>query len=317
LGCESAIVYRSSPAQKADVVDFMKSRTNNAVTAAIGDGANDVNMIQQAHLGFGLMGKEGNQASAFADYAFPRFKDLRRALFWHGRPFGLRLNNFVIWCLFKSVTNAAQKYCMNFENGWSGHQAVDTTMMALYNVLCTIWFMLFWTLWDQDVSVSRNGGDKGCDESTLKYKMYERYAYTRDLLSKQKFIRLVIAYDIYGLIVGVITYYVYFFADGVINVDGQTMGTYAYGVFGTLVCVAIHHLQMGGNTKNWTPILAFFFCASVGLTLVTCQLTDMGKDSNVRGSIWSILFKSPPFLLMMLLVSVGMWLPIYFAKQIR
>jgi P-type E1-E2 ATPase len=107
LGCESAIVYRSSPAQKADVVDFMKSRTNNAVTAAIGDGANDVNMIQQAHLGFGLMGKEGNQASAFSDYAFPRFKDLRRALFWHGRPFALRLNNFVIWCLFKSVTNAA------------------------------------------------------------------------------------------------------------------------------------------------------------------------------------------------------------------
>lgn len=46
LGCESAIVYRSSPAQKADVVNFMKSRTNNAVTAAIGDGANDVNMIQ-------------------------------------------------------------------------------------------------------------------------------------------------------------------------------------------------------------------------------------------------------------------------------
>jgi magnesium-transporting ATPase (P-type) len=261
------------------------------------------------------MGKEGNQASAFSDYAFPRFKDCRRALFWHGRPFGLRLNNFVIWCLFKSVTNAAQKYCMNFENGWSGHQAVDTTMMALYNVLCTIWFMLFWTLWDQDVSLRLHGNDKG--EGSLTYKMHDRYAYTRFLLSKTKFIRLVIAYDIYGLIVGIITYYVYYFTDGIINEDGKTMGTYAYGVYGTLVCVIIHHLQMGQNTKNWTPLLMFFFCASVGLTLVTCYLTDIGKDSNVSRSIWSILFKSPSFMLSMFGVAIAMWLPIYFAKQIR
>lgn len=46
LDCESTIVYRSSPAQKAEVVLFMKKRTGSKVTAAIGDGANDVNMIQ-------------------------------------------------------------------------------------------------------------------------------------------------------------------------------------------------------------------------------------------------------------------------------
>lgn len=38
----------------------MKDKTDKKVTAAVGDGANDVNMIQQAHIGFGLMGKEGN-----------------------------------------------------------------------------------------------------------------------------------------------------------------------------------------------------------------------------------------------------------------
>lgn len=56
----SVIVYRSSPAQKAEVVNFMKKLTKGKVTLAIGDGANDVNMIQSADLGFGLMGKEGN-----------------------------------------------------------------------------------------------------------------------------------------------------------------------------------------------------------------------------------------------------------------
>ncbi len=42
------------------------------------------------------MGKEGNQASSFADYAVPRFKDLRRALFWHGSSFGLRLGQVIL-----------------------------------------------------------------------------------------------------------------------------------------------------------------------------------------------------------------------------
>ena len=60
LRAQSVIVYRSSPGQKAEVVKFMKRYTNGKVTLAIGDGANDVNMIQSADLGFGLMGKEGN-----------------------------------------------------------------------------------------------------------------------------------------------------------------------------------------------------------------------------------------------------------------
>ena len=89
----------------------MRKATKDKVTLAIGDGANDVNMIQQAHIGFGLMGKEGNQAAAFSDYAIPRFKDLRRALFWHGRGYGNRMINLVCWCLFKSMINATTKYC--------------------------------------------------------------------------------------------------------------------------------------------------------------------------------------------------------------
>lgn len=60
LHAESVVMFRSSPSQKAEVVLFMRKATGDKVTLAIGDGANDVNMIQQAHIGFGLMGKEGN-----------------------------------------------------------------------------------------------------------------------------------------------------------------------------------------------------------------------------------------------------------------
>jgi len=64
------------------------------VALSIGDGANDVNMIQTAHIGVGIFGKEGNQAAAFSDYAISEFRHLRRLIFWHGRHFGTRVSDY-------------------------------------------------------------------------------------------------------------------------------------------------------------------------------------------------------------------------------
>jgi P-type E1-E2 ATPase len=69
IGCEGLVVYRSSPSQKADIVRFVRSQRKDQITLAIGDGANDVNMIESAHVGVGIMGKEGNQAASFSDFA--------------------------------------------------------------------------------------------------------------------------------------------------------------------------------------------------------------------------------------------------------
>ncbi len=73
------------------------------MTLAIGDGGNDVNMIQKAHIGIGIMGKEGNQAASFADYAIGQFKDLRRLVFWHGRMTGVKTANYTNWFMYKSI----------------------------------------------------------------------------------------------------------------------------------------------------------------------------------------------------------------------
>ena len=68
---KSIIVYRSSPAQKAEIVRFIRNNPSfgKPITASIGDGANDVNMILAAHLGVGISGLEGQQASRAADYS--------------------------------------------------------------------------------------------------------------------------------------------------------------------------------------------------------------------------------------------------------
>ena len=58
--CDAVICCRVSPSQKAEVVRMIKNDDSGVITLAIGDGANDVNMIQSANIGIGIMGKEGN-----------------------------------------------------------------------------------------------------------------------------------------------------------------------------------------------------------------------------------------------------------------
>ena len=120
MQASSVILYRSSPAQKAEMVQLIKERTKTGKTLAIGDGANDVNMIIRAHIGVGILSKEGNQASSFADYSIPQYKNLRRLIFWHGRPFGERIMNAVIWLIFRSMTFSICIFYLNMINGFSG-----------------------------------------------------------------------------------------------------------------------------------------------------------------------------------------------------
>lgn len=76
-GCRAVICCRVSPMQKADVVSLIKTNFPKEVTLAIGDGANDVAMIQTAHVGVGISGKEGMQAVCASDYAIGQFRFLQ------------------------------------------------------------------------------------------------------------------------------------------------------------------------------------------------------------------------------------------------
>eukprot|EP00920_Eleutheroschizon_duboscqi_P027077 GHVT01066236.1.p1 GENE.GHVT01066236.1~~GHVT01066236.1.p1 ORF type:complete len:596 (-),score=120.20 GHVT01066236.1:4209-5996(-) len=80
----AVLCCRCSPTQKAEVVSLIR-RVTGQRTCAIGDGGNDVGMIQAADVGIGLVGKEGRQASLAADFSLTEFQHLRRLLLWHGR----------------------------------------------------------------------------------------------------------------------------------------------------------------------------------------------------------------------------------------
>ncbi|KAJ2326813.1 putative aminophospholipid-translocase [Coemansia sp. RSA 2611] len=80
----AVVCCRCSPTQKADIVRLLQRHTRARVLA-VGDGGNDVSMIQAADVGVGLVGREGKQASLAADFSVLQFSYLGRLLLWHGR----------------------------------------------------------------------------------------------------------------------------------------------------------------------------------------------------------------------------------------
>ena len=114
--CAAVVCCRMSPIQKAEVVRMVKTSRSSPVTAAIGDGANDVSMIQEAHVGFGLMGYEGRQAVNAADFAFSRFRFLKRILLFHGTLFYHRVSNLIHFFFYKNVIFVTPQVLFSFYN---------------------------------------------------------------------------------------------------------------------------------------------------------------------------------------------------------
>ena len=100
--CKAVICCRVSPLQKALVVKLVK-RHVKALTLAIGDGANDVSMIQAAHVGVGISGVEGLQAARSADVAIGQFRYLRKLLLVHGIWAYHRVSKVILYSFYKNV----------------------------------------------------------------------------------------------------------------------------------------------------------------------------------------------------------------------
>ena len=136
-GCVAVICCRMSPLQKSDIVRMIKTSKKVPTTAAIGDGANDVSMIQEAHVGLGIAGKEGRAAVRAADFAFGKFKHLQRVLLVHGHWYYYRVSVLVQYFFYKNVAGfTAQVYYAIFNN-FSTQTLYDSLNLTMYNIVFT------------------------------------------------------------------------------------------------------------------------------------------------------------------------------------
>lgn len=135
--CSSVIFSRTTPYQKGYIAMFYK-RYYQGVVVAIGDGGNDVRMIQEADIGIGLVGREGNQASSAADFSLSRFRFISRLILHHGRWITFRMAFFFNYYGFKVTLVTIILFCYLAYAGYSGTSLLPNAFLAAYNSVLTV-----------------------------------------------------------------------------------------------------------------------------------------------------------------------------------
>ncbi|PYH97716.1 phospholipid-translocating P-type ATPase domain-containing protein [Aspergillus ellipticus CBS 707.79] len=148
--CKSVLCCRVSPAQKAAVVRMVKNGLN-IMALSIGDGANDVAMIQEADVGVGILGEEGGQAAMSSDYAIGQFRFLQRLVLVHGRYSYRRMAEMTANFFYKNLVWTLALFWYSFYNGFDGSYLFDYTYIVLVNVAFTSLPVILLGIFDQDV----------------------------------------------------------------------------------------------------------------------------------------------------------------------
>ena len=147
---EGVVCARVTPLQKAALVALVQEYTGKVVLA-IGDGGNDVSMIQQSHVGVGIKGREGNQAARASDYALPQFQHLARLMFVHGRFSLLRNTKVIYMSFYKNVALFMGLIWFALFSGASGQALYGDWVMTFYNLVFTALPVLYVGLFEKDV----------------------------------------------------------------------------------------------------------------------------------------------------------------------
>ncbi|KAK3077105.1 hypothetical protein LTS18_011206, partial [Coniosporium uncinatum] len=149
--CKAVICCRVSPLQKALVVKLVK-RHLKAILLAIGDGANDVSMIQAAHVGVGISGVEGLQAARSADVSIGQFRHLRKLLLVHGAWSYQRVSKVILYSFYKNIAFFMTQFWYSFQNAFSGETIYESWTMSFFNIIFTVLPPFVLGIFDQFVS---------------------------------------------------------------------------------------------------------------------------------------------------------------------
>ncbi|KAL0429911.1 UNVERIFIED_CONTAM: putative phospholipid-transporting ATPase 4 [Sesamum radiatum] len=150
IGCASVICCRVSPKQKALVTRLVKEGTGK-ITLAIGDGANDVGMIQEADIGVGISGCEGMQAVMASDFAIAQFRFLERLLVVHGHWCYKRIAQMICYFFYKNIAFGLTIFYFEAFAGFSGQSVYVDWYMLLFNVVLTSLPVISLGVFEQDV----------------------------------------------------------------------------------------------------------------------------------------------------------------------
>ncbi|KAF0976515.1 hypothetical protein FDP41_004414 [Naegleria fowleri] len=249
IKCKSVVCCRVSPKQKADVVLLVKQNVDS-ITLAIGDGANDVSMIQSAHVGIGISGVEGLQAANSSDYSIGQFRFLKRLLLVHGRWSYRRVSKLVLYCFYKNSILYLTQLWFVFFNGYSGTSIHDRWTIGLYNLVFSCMPILVLAVLDRDVPAS------------VAEKFPELYYQGH----KNAFFnaRVFVGWIVNSIFHSVVCFFVPFFClVGAKFPDGQDIDTYSIGIVVYSCVLVVITIKIALETSSWTWMHVVFYLGSL------------------------------------------------------
>lgn len=236
---DSVICCRASPSQKAAMVSAVRKKVKKSVTLAIGDGANDIAMIQEAHVGIGITGREGLQAARASDYSIAQFRFLLKLLLVHGRWFYVRISKYILATFYKEflfyLTQAMfQRYC-----GYTGTSLQEQWSLSMFNTLFTSLPVLVLGIFDKDLSATTLLAvpelyTKGQQNGAFSFKLYFGWMF---IAVSQAMMCYFIPMFVFGW-------------QDTSNVGIFAFGQLVYTCCILVICIKLQYIEM----RNWTII---------------------------------------------------------------
>ncbi|EMR71793.1 putative phospholipid-translocating p-type atpase domain-containing protein [Eutypa lata UCREL1] len=304
--CKSVLCCRVSPAQKAAMVAMVKTGLD-VMTMSVGDGANDVAMIQEADVGVGIAGVEGRQAVMSADYAIGQFRFLQRLVLVHGRWSYRRMAESISNFFYKNIIWIFTIFWYQVFCQFDITYIFEFTLIMFFNLAFTSLPPIVMGIFDQDVS----------DEVSLAVPQLYRRGIERLEWTQKKF-WLYMLDGLYQSVMGFFIPYLAIAGTPYVSQNGLDVSErYRLGLYIAHPSVITINLYMLINTYRWDwltlmlialSILLIFFWVGV-YTSFTGSGTLYGAASEVyaQPSFWAVCIVSP-------IVSI---MPRYFIKAIQ
>ncbi|XP_059588859.1 phospholipid-transporting ATPase IG isoform X2 [Alligator mississippiensis] len=251
LKCTAVLCCRMAPLQKAQIVRMVKSTKGSPITLSIGDGANDVSMILEAHVGIGIKGKEGRQASRNSDYAVPKFKHLRKLLLAHGHLYYVRIAHLVQYFFYKNLCFILPQFLYQFFCGFSQQPLYDAAYLTMYNICFTSLPILAYSLLEQHINIETLTSDpqlymKISDNAMLQWKPFLYWTFLG------AFEGLVFFFGVY-----------YLFQNSSLEDNGKVFGNWTFGTIVFTILVFTVTLKLALDTRFWTWMNHFVIWGSL------------------------------------------------------
>ncbi|XVE53389.1 hypothetical protein DITRI_Ditri02bG0200400 [Diplodiscus trichospermus] len=309
IGCASVICCRSSPKQKALVTRLVKSGTGRT-TLAIGDGANDVGMLQEADIGIGISGVEGMQAVMSSDVAIAQFRYLERLLLVHGHWCYRRISSMICYFFYKNITFGFTLFLYEAYASFSAQPAYNDWYLSLYNVFFSSLPVIAMGVFDQDVSA------RFC----LKFPLLYQEGVQNVLFSWRR----ILSWMFNGFYSAII---IFFFCSKALehqafNDEGKTVGREIFGVTMYTCIVWVVNLQMALSISYFTLIQHIVIWGTIAFwylfQLVYGALPPSFSENAYRVFV-EALAPAPSYWLTTLFVVIAALIPyfLYSAIQMR